>query len=206
MYHPFWRIHRNKTFAVCFSTLAVFSFIVAYLIYGIGFGFQYLVASPFTIINLVLTLIILVMLLITNIQNDNRAFAAIMMLFFLMVWDMIISWLPGGANLGSAFGGNPGAMTLAIIMLVAAAGAIAVGVVAFIFLFRYRVGRASFEKTMLFSYILVGCFSLEQILEIVLVVMLIGFEPYSFVYYLLSNLSLVFAGVACLFTLRRLRR
>ena len=83
---------------------------------------------------------------------------------------------------------------------------IAMGIVTYIFLFRYRLGRTSYQRQMLFARLFVACFAVEQVLEVALTVLLGGFEPYAFSYYLFGNLAIVSSAVACLFTLRRLRR
>lgn len=201
----FWQLHRNKIFAVTLSALGVISFVVAYVVFGLGFGFNFLTASPFTIINLVLNLVILTLLLINNIRNDNRAFGAVMMVVFLAVWGLIVSWLPGGSGLYAVFNAGPGIVTLGVFLLLFAAASIALGIVTYVFLFRYRLGRTSFERQMLFSRLFVACLVVELILEVVTIFSLIAFDAYTFTYYLLANLSMAFAGVACLFTLRRLR-
>ena len=201
----FWYWHRNKIMAITFAAIGLVAFILSYVFFGLRYGFGYLVSSPFTIINILINLVILLMLLITNIQNDNRAFNAITMLVFLVVWDMIVSWLPGGLGLYGVFGSSPLLLTLGIFLLLSTVGTAVLGVCSFVFLFRYRLGRASFERLMLFFRLFAAVLTVELVLEVVTIVLYAGFEPFSFTFYVLSNLSIASTGVACLFTLRRLR-
>lgn len=202
----YWRLHKNKILAVSFAAVSEASYIASIIAYGLLVGWVAIFGTFFGILNILLTFIILTMLLVTNIQNDNRAWTAITMIVFLVVWDMVFSLLPGGSSLYVAFTSDVPLLVLGVFLLLSMNATGAFGVVTFIFLYRYRLGRTSYERLILWARLFTGCLAVMSVLQVVLSIMLFGTGPLYVFYAILSDFAVVAAGIAVLFTLRRLRR
>ena len=203
----FFRLHRNKFFAILFASLGLAAFVGYIIISGIGSGWAIL-SSPGTIISALLTLVIFSMLLVTNIQNDNAAFNAIAMFVFMVAWDMIWSLLPFNSSYSIilALSGDTGVKAIGIVAVISCALCAGAGIAFFIYLYRYRLGRVEFRKCNLWAWLFLAAVTLESIIEFVTLLLVFGPSGENGALLALYVLPEVFMGISSLFTLQRLRR
>ena len=202
----FWRRYRNKVLAISLSALATLGYAASFLVYGFCFGWQSLLSSPISLINIFITLVVYLMVVVTNIQNDNRAFGACSMFVFLIAWRMALAFLPRGGSLwswivsGSFLGG------VAITTVLLYGGAAVLGVFFYVFLFRYRLGRVGFRPLRGLGWGFAASLAAVSAAEITLYLLTFGATPAAVAYALLSYLPDVAMASAVMFTLERLRR
>ena len=206
MNRAFWNIHKNKIMAIAFCGLGIAVYIAQLVFLGVFIGWSNYFAGFWSYINIVITSVVYLMLLITNIQNDNRAYVAIELLTVFLIYDAIWAFLPIGNNLFQFFGMGFPTWLYGLILVLTAGGVIGMGIPFLIFLIRYRLMRGSYEQLSLWAYLFVGAVALDAIANIVIGIFLYGGDAKSIALQLLLVLPDVFMMVACLFTLRRLRR
>ena len=206
MERSFWILHRNKIMAIAFCGLGIGTYIGQLIFLGVVYGWTGVFAGPWAYFNILITSVVYVMLLITNNQNDNRAYQAISLLVFFQVYDAIWTFLPIGSNfVGYFFGAFP-SWLFGVLLANTALMVIGAGVVMYIFLLRYRMMRGTYKRLWLWALLLLVAMVLDAIAIAVASFVLIGWSPLLLAEQLLVSLPDIFMIVACLFTIRRLRR
>ena len=208
MNSAFWRLHRNKIFAVSFAALAVATFVAQYILTGVFYGWNNVFTGPLPIINASITLGIFLMILVTNIRNDDRAYNGILMFVFLIAWRLVWSFLPQGLSLGSLIGSSrPEYVATAVLDLLLGLGAAGLGVTLYVFVFRYRMGRGDFNLVRLFAVLFALALALLAGADLALYLLSISTisAPYAALC-VCAVLPDALMGVAVAFTLERLRR
>ena len=203
----YFKHRRNKILAISFLIIAIACFLARVVFYYIGYG----KISPISF-NSLLTIIyfifeggILAFLLVCNINNDPRAYMAILMWVFWFVIDEIQTLLYSysflnvlGSNIGFA------RATLAIAQPAFSVACLALGIILYINIRRYMFGTMGNFKVLRYlaiAYTAVCALSygVELGLEIV-----IGVEIGLMDIFAVS--AIVLADIAIIFTLERLRR
>lgn len=204
----FLKLYRNKICAVSFASLGVITFVLQSIFYGLEFGWNVYVQSPFRMISVLITLVVFVMLLVTNIQNDNRAISAIFMFVFMVAWGAFLSLIPTSSdlNLYGAFSGNGLLVTLAVFELLFTAATVGAGVTFYVFLVRYTMGRTPFGRCFLWSLLFLGALIISGVLETALFFTLFTPDKFLALYLALNIFPDLFMGAAVVFTLLRLKR
>ena len=206
MLRRYWNLHKNKILAVGFASLAIAVFLAEHVFITVQFGWGYYKNSPFTVFNILLTLFVYVFLLVTNIQNDDRAYSAIHVFLFFIVYDMVWAFLPTGFNVISAFQVPWPWFLFSIIMAIGVVATGVFGVFSYINLFRYRIGRIAFEKTWRFIWLFTLSFVAYSLVAILLMAYMLGGTGTAVTYAVLAFLPDALLALSVLFTVLRLRR
>ena len=198
----------NKFFAVLFSAMALLFLIAEFVASGAYYGFGAIMTFS-GIWNYLLLLGCLLLLLIFNLRNDDRAYAGISLLIFFAAFDGFFG-IGTSVEYVSYFAKNNQSvgMFIAFLSILFWIGQLGMGVVSYIFVARYRFGRTNnFKLVRLFVCLFLLSLVLTGICQVSMNAyagFYSGYQPClidSFYY-----LCLIVGGASAFFTLNRLRR
>lgn len=203
---------KNKIFAVTFLGLACFCFFGYYLLAEIDSSFSYFRSSNWTaILYFLLDAAMYLILLVTNIRNDDFAYTGIALFVSMETFSYIQQLFYGQiSSLPALMSGNPLVAcfyTFYLLFLSAEAGT---GIALYIFVLRYQRGYPNFKPVRILG-ILFACFiGLTSLVNSLLIVFSLGTQlvlPWSLIVSLIAiPLAETFASVGIVFTLERLKR
>lgn len=200
--------HRyNKILAVTFATLAVGFFLAEVVIFYFGQG-GLVVNSPNAFLRLVYFIFlggILSYLLVTNINNDPRAYQAILMWIFWFIIDEIQAFFYS-YSLFNVIKEDVGFIkaTLAIGQPAMSLLCLALGIVLYVTVRRYMFYSLNkFSTVRLFAIVYTVVLTLSYVLETVLVILMGAKVGLADIFLIVSKSC---ADIAMVFTLERLRR
>ena len=209
----FFKLYKNKFFAISFAALALIAFLSYYGIELARSGVSYFTNQPLNIWNLVVVFIAYMVILVCNITNDSSAYNGILMFVFMIVagqifssFDYIQAYIINMSSL------NPIVITLTTFFMSLIIGEIVVGIFLYINAKRYRFGLSNdFGKLRLYGMLFAAFLTSANAFSIATTcVAVFGsatvFDLGYFFILILLPLSEIFMSISVCFTLERLRR
>ena len=206
----YFKNHKNKFFAVLFSALGIACFVgvaIMFFLQSTGdFGSQsYIIA----LINIVFELGLMIYLLSCNINNDNRAYMAIMMWIFWFFLEQFEDVVYGSAGLFSVLGSGD-ALLIGMSMAYLAFGiaCFAVGLTLYLLVRRYMIGLDNnYRRIRILAIVYASLSGVALAFDLAITFISLGVAGWAMVLVaLLTPIAELLIDVAIIFTLERLRR
>jgi hypothetical protein len=206
----YFKNHKNKFFAVFFSALGIACFVgvaIMFFLQSTGdFGSQsYIIA----LINIVFELGLMIYLLSCNINNDNRAYMAIMMWIFWFFLEQFEDVVYGSAGLFSVLGSGD-ALLIGMSMAYLAFGiaCFAVGLTLYLLVRRYMIGLDNnYRRIRILAIVYASLSGVALAFNLAITFISLGVAGWAMVLVaLLTPIAELLIDVAIIFTLERLRR
>lgn len=206
----YFKNHKNKFFAVLFSALGIACFVgvaIMFFLQSTGdFGSQsYIIA----LINIVFELGLMIYLLSCNINNDNRAYMAIMMWIFWFFLEQFEDVVYGSAGLFSVLGSGD-ALLIGMSMAYLAFGiaCFAVGLTLYLLVRRYMIGLDNnYRRIRILAIVYASLSGVALAFNLAITFISLGVAGWAMVLVaLLTPIAELLIDVAIIFTLERLRR
>ncbi len=206
----YFKNHKNKFFAVFFSALGIACFVgvaIMFFLQSTGdFGSQsYIIA----LINIVFELGLMIYLLSCNINNDNRAYMAIMMWIFWFFLEQFEDVVYGSAGLFSVLGSGD-ALLIGMSMAYLAFGiaCFAVGLTLYLLVRRYMIGLDNnYRRIRILAIVYASLSGVALAFDLAITFISLGVAGWAMVLVaLLTPIAELLIDVAIIFTLERLRR
>lgn len=205
----FFKNRRNKILAIGFSALGTACYLVCVIRFLIasasGFGSSDYIIS---LISHIFEFGLMAYLLLCNINNDNRAYNAILMWIFWFFLDQFREVIYGQLGLFSALRtGNIYFIAFATIAFGAGIASFAVGLTLYLTLRRYMVGREdSFKRIRRLAIAYASLAGATLLFQSIVFFFVSGLPPMLVMEILLATIAELFIHIAVIFTLERLRR
>ena len=212
-FSEYFRLHKNKIFAVGFAALSLAIF---FAYYGVELGFNglaFFTSNPFEIWNCIIVLIAYFTIFYCNVTNDAAAYRGIIMFLFLIVFSQILNLFPNLMILFLNFATlDPAIIAFTILEAVFLIGQVVVGVFLYLRVQGYRMMRYhDFRKIRLLSILFSAALILSLGFSIGVLAYGVTFSTPldAFLFYFLLfalPVSEALMSVSVIFTLERLRR
>ncbi len=209
----YFRLHKNKIFAVGFAALSLALF---FAYYGVELGFNglaFFTSDPFAIWNCIIVLIAYFTIFYCNVTNDAAAYRGIIMFLFMIVFSQILNLFPSLAILFFNFATlDPAIIAFTILEAAFLIGQVVVGVFLYIRVQGYRMMRYSdFRKIRLLAILFTVALALSLSFSIATLAFGVTFstplDAFLFYFILFAlPLSELLMSASVIFTLERLRR